>query len=80
VEIHLLVAEAPVQEKIKLRMPEVRDGLIRLLSSKLPDELATQPGKDALAEEVKKQINGVLAIQDADKGVKKVLFNAFIIQ
>lgn len=80
VEIHLLVAEPPVQEKIKQRMPEVRDGMIRLLSSKLPDELATQPGKDALAEEVKKNINGILAIKEPDMGVKKVLFNSFIIQ
>jgi len=80
VEIHLLVAELPVQEKIKMRMPEVRDSMIRLLSSKLPDELATQAGKDALADDVKKQINGILAIQEADKGVKKVLFNSFIIQ
>jgi flagellar protein FliL len=80
VEIHLLVAELPVQEKIKQRMPEVRDGLIRLLSGKMPEELATQPGKDALADEVRKNINAVLAIQEADKGVKKVLFNSFIIQ
>lgn len=80
VEIHLLVAEQPVQEKVKQRMPEVRDGLIRLLSSKMPEDLATQPGKDALADEVKKNVNGVLAIQEADKGVKKVLFNSFIIQ
>lgn len=80
VEIHLLVAEPPVQAKIKQRMPEVRDSMIRLLSSKLPDELATQAGKDALAEEVKKTINGVLSIKEPDMGVKKVLFNSFIIQ
>jgi flagellar FliL protein len=80
VEIHLLVAEPAVQEKLKQRMPEVRDGMIRLLSSKLPDELATQQGKDALADEIKKTINAILAIKEVDMGVKKVLFNSFIIQ
>ena len=79
-EIQLLVTDSDVQGKIKTRMPEVRDSLIRLLSSKSPDELATQQGKDILAEEIRKQINGILGIHDVQQGVKKVLFNAFIIQ
>jgi flagellar FliL protein len=80
VEVHLLVAEPSVQEKIKQRMPEVRNDVINLLSGKTPDELATQQGKDVLAEEVRTKINGLLAVKEPDKGVKKVLFNAFIIQ
>jgi len=80
VEIHLLVSDPTVQEKMKLRMPEVRDSMIRLLSSKMPEELASQPGKDALGGEVQKQINALLGITAEGQGVKKVLFNAFIIQ
>lgn len=80
VEIHLMVADKEVQEKIKQHMPEVRDGLLRLLSSKTADELATPDGKDKLSEEVSKQVNDILGIKKGSKGVKKVLFNAFIIQ
>jgi flagellar FliL protein len=80
VEIHLLVASPEIQEKIKQRMPEVRNDIISLLSGKMPDELAIQAGKDTLAEDVKKKINGVLGVKEGDTGVKKVLFNSFIIQ
>lgn len=80
VEIHLLVADATVQEKIKQHMPEVRDGVIRLLSSRTSEELSVLEGKDKLAADVQKQINDVLRVTKPDEGVRKVLFNAFIIQ
>lgn len=79
-EVQLMVADDKVQQKIKARMPEVRDALLRLLSSKTAEELATQEGKDALAGEVQKAVNDVLGVKKAAKGVKKVLFVAFIIQ
>jgi flagellar FliL protein len=80
VEIHLLVADSAVQEKIKQRMPEVRDGVIRLLSSHNAEELSVPEGKDKLAADVQKQINDVLRAAKPADGVRKVLFNAFIIQ
>lgn len=79
-EIQLLVADSSVQEKIKARMPEVRDAMIRLLSSKTAEELSMPEGKDKLAEEIQEEINAVLGIKKKSKGVKKVLFGAFIIQ
>lgn len=79
VEIHLLMADAVIQGKLKERMPEVRNDILRLLSSKLPDELATVEGKDALAKDVQKIVNDLLG-KKKSKGVKKVLFNSFILQ
>lgn len=79
-EVQLLVADAKVQEKIKARMPEVRDALIRLLSSKTAEELSQLEGKTKLADEVQKAVNDVLGVRKKSKGVKKVLFAAFIIQ
>ncbi len=79
-EMSLLVADTKVQEKIKLHLPEVRDALLRLLSSKSAEELATPEGKDKLSTEVQGQVNEILGIKKGSKGVKKVLFNAFIIQ
>lgn len=79
-EIQLMVADVKVQGKIKAHMPEVRDSLIRLLSSKTAEELAQPEGKAKLAEEVGKAVNDVLGVKKKSKGVKKVLFAAFIIQ
>jgi flagellar FliL protein len=78
-EVQLLLADPKVQEKIKMHMPEVRDALIRLLSSKTAEELAQVEGKVKLATEVQKAVNDVLGVKKS-KGVKKVLFAAFIIQ
>jgi flagellar FliL protein len=79
-DIQLVLEDAKVQEKIKTHLPEVRDAMIRLLSSKTAEELSQQEGKDKLAEDIQKQINEVLGVKGKEKGVKKVLFGAFIIQ
>lgn len=80
VEINLKLADAMLSEKLKARMPEVKDAVLRLLSSQSPEELATVEGKDKLAAEVQKSVNEVLGVKKASKGVEKVLFPAFIIQ
>lgn len=80
VEVALKVADPEDQQKVKLYMPEVRDVLLRLLSSKTSEELAGQEGKDKLANEIQTQVNEVLRIKERGKGVKGVLFNSFIIQ
>lgn len=79
-EISLKVADPKVQEKLKQHMPEVRDVLLRLLTSKTAEELMTAEGKAALAEEVRKEVNRVIGAKRASQGVKDVLFTSFIIQ
>jgi len=79
-EIQLLVTDAKVGDKMNARLPEVRDALIRLLSSKTGEELSQQDGMDKLAIDIQKQINDVLGIKKESEGVKKVLFGTFIIQ
>lgn len=79
-EVQLMVADAKVGEKMNARLPEVRDALIRLLSSKTGEELSQQEGMDKLAIEIQKQINDVLGVKKQSDGVKKVLFGSFIIQ
>jgi len=79
VEIELLVADLKVGEKMNARIPEVRDAMIRLLTSKTAEELSTPEGKDKLANEIQTQINDVLGFKKKG-GVRKVLFGAFIIQ
>jgi flagellar protein FliL len=80
VEINLKIADAKVADKLKLHMPEIKDGVLRLLSSQSAEELATVEGKDKLATEVQKTVNEILGVKKASRGVQKVLFPAFIIQ
>lgn len=80
VDISLKLADVKVQERLQQRMPEIRDVLLRVLSSKTAEELMTPEGKAELAKEVRKEVNGVLDVKKADRGVKDVLFTSFIIQ
>ena len=79
VEMSLKIPDAKVSEEIKLRMPEIRDAILRLLSSKQAEELSSVEGKSKLSEEIKKQTNQVLG-KSSQEGVIAVLFLSFIIQ
>lgn len=80
VEISLKIADSKVGEQITQLMPEIRDRVLRLLSSKKADELATPEGKNKLSEEIRAQLNQLLGIKSPDDGVRGVLFTSFIIQ
>lgn len=80
VDISLKLADDKVQERLKQRMPEVRDVLLRLLSSKTAEELITPEGKAELAKDVRQEVNSVIGAKKAEQGVKDVLFTSFIIQ
>lgn len=89
--IELKVGEAPEGETIKQYMPEIRNGILRLLSNKKPSQLTTTEGKDALAEEIRGTVNEIVNPSPKKKGkapaaapaegpVTAVLFSSFIIQ
>lgn len=80
VELSLKLADTKVAEDIKLRMPEIRDGVLRLLSSKNVEDLNTPEGKTRLSDDIRKQINTVLNVQRPEQGVVGVLFTSFVIQ
>lgn len=86
----LRVADAKTGENLKAFMPEIRHQINLLLSSKLPSELSTMEGREALATEIVRRTNGVLGAPPAKTGdgksaaptgpIQAVLFNSFIIQ
>ncbi len=79
-EIALKVADAGVSEQIKQRMPEIRNAIIELLSSKTQADLSTVQGKQKLADQIQLQVNSLLEVKTAEEGVSRVLFSTFIIQ
>lgn len=80
VEVSLKLTDPKASAEIKLRMPEIRDGVLRLLSAKQVDDLNTPDGKTKLSEDIKKQVNKVLNAQGPEQGVVGVLFTSFVIQ
>jgi flagellar FliL protein len=74
VQMEFDVDSVEVQEEINKRMPQVRDIIIILLSSKTYNQIATPKGKERLKEEIRDTVNSFLT-----KGkINKVLFTEFI--
>lgn len=74
VEMEFDVDNKDVQEEITKRMPQVRDIIIIVLSSKNYSQISTPKGKERLKEEIRDTVNSFLT-----KGrINKVLFTQFI--
>jgi flagellar FliL protein len=86
----LEVEDAAAEPEVKAKTPKIRNDLTLLLSSKKASELLSKEGKEKLAEELKDEINSIIAppvktkkgkAAAAPEGpVKAVLFTSFIIQ
>lgn len=79
-EVVLQVANDKVTEQVKLRMPQIRNATLLLMSSRTAEELAPVEGKRKLAEDILAQVNQILGVKDPKQGVLAVYFSAFVIQ
>lgn len=85
VVVELKVDDAHVGDTLKPYTPEIRNGILRALSSKKASQLVTVEGKDALAEEILGVVNRIVNPPSKkgkapDGPVSAVLFSSFIIQ
>jgi flagellar FliL protein len=62
------------------RMPQVRDAVLLLLSSKTSDQLSNPEGKISLRQELIDQLNKVLKKKKMKSTVKNLYFTEFLIQ
>ncbi len=86
----LRVADTKTADGLKAFTPEIRHRINLLLASKLPSEISTLEGREALANQIGVEINTVLGYPPPPEGtrlisstggpVQAVLFNSFIIQ
>jgi flagellar FliL protein len=76
----LKVEDPSKADLIKLHMPEVRDHILLLLSSKTASQIATVEGKKKLAAEVAAEINESFSAEGSSRAVESVLFTSFVIQ
>jgi len=75
ISIQLEPGSPATAQEITNRLPQVKDTLITVLSSKTSEELLTVEGKFALKEQIRARINNIIA-----SGVKNVFFVEFVIQ
>ena len=80
VGIDLKVADPTVVDLVKVHMPEIRNGVLLLLSSKSAEQIASLEGKQKLSAEIQEQVNKPLNAKATGKGVMGVFFTSFVIQ
>ena len=78
--ITLRVANDDVSADVTLRMPEIRNQVLLLLSNQKSADLMTEGGKEKLGMDIEAAVNKILKAKTPKDGVDKVLFTSFIIQ
>ncbi len=63
-------------EEFQKRLPQSRDSVLTVLSSKNSRDIMTSEGKNALREEIKEKMNQILM----DTKVRNIYFTEFVIQ
>jgi flagellar FliL protein len=92
VGIDLKVSAPDVADKIKVHLPEIRNGILLILTSKKVDELNKIEGKNRLRAEIRDAVNKPIGLYKAPpehadvlkwkpkKGAVDVLLTSFVIQ
>ena len=80
VGLSLKLADAALTDAVKLHMPEIRNRVLLLLSSKKAGDISTLEGKQLLSSELMREIGQPLAESAPAQGIDSVLFTSFVIQ
>lgn len=86
IELSAQFDEVVESERAKQYMPSIRNKILLLLSGKKAAELGPKEGKEKLAQEIRGEMNHILAHDDgggkkaADGPVREVLFTEFVVQ
>lgn len=80
VEMTLKATDEPEAESIKEHMPQVRDRILMLLTSKHGSEITTPEGKRLLSSEIIKQMNTPFSKGEKPQAITGVFFTSFVIQ
>lgn len=80
VGVDLKVTDQSTVDLVKLHMPEIRNSMLLLLSSKSAEQIAGLEGKQTLSAEIQEQVNKPLNAKVSGKGVTGVYFTSFVIQ
>jgi flagellar FliL protein len=70
------LADKAAGDELAKRMPQIRDAILMILSTKRHADISTPEGKTALREEILNAVNGLLASSQ----ISRIYFKEFVIQ
>lgn len=74
------IKETPVEQEIANQMPDIRNRILMLLSSKKASEINTIVGKQQLSQQIAEEIKKGVKDEDLMTDIVEVLFTSFVIQ
>jgi flagellar protein FliL len=80
IELAVKVSETKVIDMIKEKMPEIRNHVLLLLSSKNATEISNFEGKQQLSQDIAEAIRLKVEHEMLQEDIQDVLFTSFIIQ
>lgn len=92
--ITLELSDAKASDQVKQYLPTIRNAILMLISQRSSEDLLRREGKEALAEDIRREVSRPLGYAVPEKGastardghgsadspVRRVLFSSFIIQ
>ena len=80
VGLTIKIKETPVEQEIANQMPDIRNRILMLLSSKKASEINTIVGKQQLSQQIAEEIKKAVKDEDFITDIVEVLFTSFVIQ
>lgn len=80
VGLTIKIKETPVEQEITKQMPDIRNRILMLLSSKKSSEINSIVGKQQLSQQIAEEIKQAVKDEDFQSDIVEVLFTSFVIQ
>ena len=80
VGLTIKIKETPVEQEIGKQMPDIRNRILMLLSSKKSSEVNSIVGKQQLSQQSVEEIKQSVKTEEFQSDVLEVLFTSFVIQ
>ncbi len=80
VNIDGLTREAGIKEEVTKHLPQIRNNIVLLLSSKTYEDLSTPEGKGKVRSEILVEIQKIMESETGKTAVENIFFTSFVIQ
>ena len=80
VTIDGVTREEIIKQEVTKHLPQIRNNIVLLLSSKTYDDLITPAGKEKAREEVLSEIQKIMEAETGNPGVENIFFTSFVMQ
>ena len=80
VGLTIKIKETPVEQEIGKQMPDIRNRILMLLSSKKSSEVNSIVGKQQLSQQIVEEIKQSVKTEEFQSDILEVLFTSFVIQ